>query len=118
MKALSNLIETTLTDLNLDITRIENQSPKTDPYIIYTLINKSPNLFVDNKEHSRTFIIDVDIYTSDVEKIDEISESVEKRLVEQGFKLKPSAGTIIERDVEPVIYHEPLEFEYEKEIKS
>ena len=117
MKDVAILIENALSDLNLDVSRIENQNPETDPYIVYNQITKSPNLFADNAEHSRTFLIDVDIYTKDATLVDEISEEVEKRLKKQGFKLKPSAGTIVERDVEPVIYHEPLEFEFEKEMK-
>nr|WP_302599773.1 hypothetical protein [uncultured Cellulosilyticum sp.] len=116
MKTIAALIELALEDLKLDVARIENQNPSTDPYIVYNQVTKSPNIFFDNKEYSRTFIIDVDIYTKDASLIDEVSEAVEKRLKSVGFKLKPSAGTIVERDVEPIVYHEPLEFEYEKEL--
>lgn len=118
MKGIAALIESALTDLNLDVARAYNPSPSTDPYIIYNQVMKSPNLFTDNCEQSRTFYIDVDIYATDPSMIDSISEDVEKRLNSVGFKLKPSAGTIVEDDVKPVVYHEPLEFEYEKEMNE
>lgn len=116
MKVISTLIESALKDLNLDVARAYNPKPLTDPYIIYSQVMKSPNLFTDNCEQSRTFYIDVDIYTTNPSLIDDTSKSVEKRLKEVGFKLRPSAGTIVEDDVKPVVYHEPLEFEYEKEM--
>lgn len=118
MKVIAALIESALADLNLDITRAYNPAPSTDPYIVYNQVTKSPNLFTDNCEQSRTFLIDVDIYTTDPSLIDDTSEEVEIRLKKVGFKLKPSAGTIVEDDVKPVVYHEPLEFEYEKEMKE
>lgn len=116
MKTISELIEAALKDLNLDIARTYNPEPKTDPWVIYSQVIKSPNLFTGNVEQSRTFYIDVDIYTTNPSLIDDTSKSIEERLVEVGFKLKPSAGTIVEDDVKPVVYHEPLEFEYEKEM--
>lgn len=117
MKVVAALIESALADLNLDIARVYNPSPSTDPYIIYNQVTKSPNLFTDNCEQSRTFLIDIDIYTTDPSLIDATSEAVEKRLEEVGFKLRPSSGTMVEDDLKPVVYHEPLEFEYEKEMK-
>lgn len=116
MKEIATLIESALTDLNLDVARAYNPNPSTDPYIVYNQVIKSPNLFTDNREQSRTFLIDIDIYTTDPSLIDDTSEDVEKRLKEVGFKLRPSAGTIVEDDVKPAVYHEPLEFEYEKEM--
>lgn len=117
MKVVAALIESALADLKLDVARVYNPDPSTDPWIIYNQVTKSPNLFTDNCEQSRTFYIDVDIYTTDPSLIDDTSEEVEKRLKEVGFKFKPSAGTIVEDDVKPVVYHEPLEFEYEKEMQ-
>ena len=116
MKVIAALIESALTDLNLDVTRVYNPNPSTDPYIVYNQVTKSPNLFTNNREQSRIFLIDVDIYTTDPSLIDDTSEDVEKRLQSVGFILKPSAGTIVEDDVKPTVYHEPLEFEYEKEM--
>lgn len=118
MKDISNLIENALEELQVDVSRIDNQNPQTDPYIVYNLVTKSPTMFIDNLEHSRTFVIDVDIYTTDATLVDEFSEKVEKMLVNAGFKFMPSSGTIVERDVEPVVYHEPLEFEYLKEMSK
>ena len=116
MDEIAKLIESTLQDLNLDVSRLWNPNPITDPYIIYSQVTKSPNLFTDNVERSRTFFIDVDIYTTNPGLIDSTSREVEEKLKAVGFSLKPSAGTIIEDDSEPVWFHEPLEFEYEKEM--
>lgn len=118
MREIVNLIENALSSLGLDVARIHNPNPTTDPYIIYSQVTKSPNLFADNREQSRTFYIDVDIYTTDPSLIDITSEEVERRLVETGFTLKPSAGTLVEDDISPTMYHEPLEFSYEKELNS
>lgn len=118
MDYIANLIETALADLNLDVSRLYNPSPATDPYIVYTQVTKSPNLFTDNQEKSRTFLIDVDIYTTDASLIDSTSDAVETRLKNIGFSLMPSAGTIVEDESEPIWYHEPLEFSYEKEMQS
>ena len=117
MDEIANLIEIALIDLNLDVSRLWNPGPTTDPYIIYNQVTKSPNFFVDDKEVFRTFLIDIDIYTTDPSLIDSTSNAVEERLKNVGFILKPSAGTIVENGTEPIWYHEPLEFSYEKEMK-
>ncbi len=57
MRVVAALIESALSDLNLDIARVYNPSPSTDPYIIYNQVTKSPSLFTDNCEQSRTFLI-------------------------------------------------------------
>lgn len=116
MDEIAKIIEIALQDLNLDVSRLWNPNPTTDPYIVYSQVAKSPNLFTDNVERSRNFFIDVDIYTTNPSLIDITSTEVEERLKKAGFSLKPSAGTIIENDSEPVWLHEPLEFEYEKEM--
>lgn len=116
MDKIASLIDTALADLNLDVSRLWNPNPTTNPYIIYNQVTKSPNLFTDNTEKTRTFLIDVDIYTTDPSLIDSTSKEVETRLKAVGFSLKPSAGTIVENENEPIWYHEPLEFEYEKEM--
>lgn len=64
------------------------------------------------------FYIDVDVYTKDAEVIDDISEEVEKLLKEKGFKLLPCGDLIIEDDIEPTMYHMPLEFSYEKRLNN
>lgn len=117
MNKVSKLIEDALNDLNVDVNRLYNPNPTTNPYIVYNQVTKSPNLFADDTEISRTFLVDVDIYTTDPSMIDYLSSEVEKRLIEVGFILKPSAGTIVENETEPIWYHEPLEFSYEKELK-
>ena len=116
MDEIARLIESALQDLNLDVSRLFNPNPSTDPYIVYKQISKSPSLFVDNTEISRTFLVDVDIYTTDQRLIDNTSKLVEEKLKLVGFSLRPSSGTIVEDEKEPIWFHEPLEFEYEKEM--
>lgn len=116
MKQIAALIDVALESLKLDVTRAYNPNPSTDPYIVYNCITKSPNLFGSNAEKTRTFYIDVDIYTQDATLIDDVSEEVEKKLKEHGFKFLPSGDLMIEDDITPTVYHVPLEFSYEKRM--
>lgn len=120
MDEIAQIIENALSVLNLNTDRLMHMKiegrEETDPYIVYNQVTQSPNLFTDDREVSRTFFIDVDIYTTNPGLIDSTSKSVQTLLKEAGFSFKPSAGTIVEDDSEPIWYHEPLEFEYEKEM--
>ena len=118
MKYISELIDLALVSLGLDVTRAHNPEPSTDPYIVYNCITKSPNLFGNNTEKSRTFYIDVDVYTKDAAIIDDVSEKVESLMKKAGFKVLTSGDLIVEKDTEPITYHMPLEFSYEKRLNN
>lgn len=118
MKQIAQLIDSALVSLGLDVTRVHNPNPSTDPYIIYNCITKSPNLFGNNTEKSRTFYIDVDVYTEDATVIDDISEEVENLMKKAGFKVLTSGDLIVEKDTEPTTYHMSLEFSYEKRLNN
>ena len=116
MDEIAQIIEVALVDLDIDVSRLWNANPTTDPYIIYGEISENTNTFSDDNETSRIFPIDVDIYTTDPSTIGTTQKAIEEKLKAVGFIFKNGSQIIIEDENEPVWYHKPLEFEYTKEV--
>lgn len=120
MNEVANIIETALASLNLNVDRLMhmkiNGRDETDPYIVYNKVTDSIAERSDDTDTAVLFLIDVDIYTTDPTTIDSTRENVEIALKQAGFMQLPSGATIVENETEPIWYHEPLSFNYKKEL--